>query len=288
MNLNKLTTQFLLSLEASGDAPRTLATYRQRLRYFFDFVERCEPGEICPEMVESWIVAMRRRNLSDVTILGRFTAVKTFFTWLVARGFLAHSPLPDIRLRPPRCSCIKAAAAADVRQMIETAKIRAQAGNYRDIAMLLFLVETGCRSGELASLRLETLSLTKREALVSGKTGSRMVDFTTETAVVLDTWITHHPALETGCVFVSLRVPYRPIMPGTLYQMLRRLAAESGISGRYNPHSIRHLVGQIWADHTNLELTRQKLGHQNISTTAIYANQDRDRVKRFTDRLRIV
>jgi site-specific recombinase XerD len=71
---------FLQSLEAAGDSERTLATYKQRLGCFFRFV-RCEPGKVDIESVEAWVVSMRRKGLSDVTIRGRLTAVKTFYAW---------------------------------------------------------------------------------------------------------------------------------------------------------------------------------------------------------------
>jgi integrase len=156
--------------------------------------------------------------------------------------------------------------------------------------MLLFTVDTGCRAGEVAGLRIGDLNLKRCEARVDGKTGPRMVDFTQETAKALDNWLKQHPAPQQGFVFVGLRTPNNGncISQGTIYQVFRRLARDGGVDGRFNPHSIRHLVGQVWADHVNLELVRQKLGHRDISTTAVYANQDRARVKRATQRIRVL
>jgi integrase len=174
--------------------------------------------------------------------------------------------------------------------MVAAAGARAKSGQARDLAMLLFTIDTGCRAGEVAGLRKECLNLERFEALVDGKTGPRMVDFTHKTAKVLRQWLSQHPAPQSDYVFVGLHTPNKgnPIAHGTLYQVFRRLAKEAGVKGRFNPHSIRHLVGQVWADHTNLELVRQKLGHRDISTTAIYANQDRTRVKQFTEAIRIL
>lgn len=281
---------FLQSLEASGDSVRTLDTYKQRLGCFFRFV-RCEPGEVAVEMVEAWIVSMRRRGLSDVTIRGRLTAVKTFYAWGVGRGHLDTSPAAAIRFgKGRRGSTLRAARQEDVKRMVAAARERARSGQARDLAMLLFTVDTGCRAGEVASLTVEALNLVKCEARVDGKTGPRMVDFTQETAKALNNWLQQHPAPNSEFVFVGLRTPNNGngISQGTIYQVFRRLAREAGVSGRFNPHSIRHLVGQTWADHVNLELVRQKLGHKDISTTAIYANQDRERVKRATQEISIL
>lgn len=75
-----------------------------------------------------------------------------------------------------------------------------------------------------------------------------------------------------------------------VWQMLRRHAIRAGIEGRYNPHAIRHLVGQAWLDDgANLELVKEKLGHKDIRTTSLfYSHQDRGRVKSATERFSLV
>jgi site-specific recombinase XerD len=97
-------------------------------------------------------------------------------------------------------------------------------------------------------------------------------------------------AHENSHVFTGLRTPNKgnPITPGTVYQLLNRLANEAGVVGRHNPHSIRHLVGKRWVEETNLELARQKLRHADISTTALYANQEATQVKRLTESIKIL
>lgn len=281
---------FYQSLEAAGDSDRTVGTYRQRLSCFFRFV-KCQPGEVTVEMVEAWVVSMRRRGLSNVTIRGRLTAVKTFYAWGINRGHWGTSPAAAVRFKKGRRSkVLRAAKPEEVKRMVAAAGERARNGQKRDLALLLFTVDTGCRAGEVAGLRREHLSIARREALVDGKTGPRMVDFTNKTAQALSNWLSQHPTPQSDFVFVGLHTPNQgnPIKPGTLYQLFRRLAIAAGVNGRFNPHSIRHLVGQVWADNTNLELVRQKLGHRDISTTAVYANQDRARVKRFTEAIRIL
>jgi site-specific recombinase XerD len=75
-----------------------------------------------------------------------------------------------------------------------------------------------------------------------------------------------------------------------LYSRLKRLSEKIEGIVRFNPQSIRHRVGQAWIDKgANLELVRQKLGHADITTTAMfYANQDRERVKRATKKYSIL
>jgi integrase/recombinase XerD len=178
-------------------------------------------------------------------------------------------------------------AVGDLARLVAAAEARADAGKPRDLALLLFLVETGCRVGEAASLRLDWLDLEKGDGLVEGKTDRRAVDFTAVTTVAMRAWLAMRPATEHAFVWVGRYG--KALSASGIYQVLRRLAREAGVKGRFNPHSIRHLVGQSWTDEVSLELARQKLGHSTVLTTAMfYSHQDRARVKAATQRLSLV
>jgi integrase len=177
---------------------------------------------------------------------------------------------------------VKAMTQDDLQRILNAAE------HLRDRALIMFFASTGCRAGEAASLTFDNLNTINREAKIHGKTGTRFVDFNHETARVLNDWIRAHPNRKSGFVFVGVLAPHNPITPGTIYSIFRRLAIRAGVDGRFNPHSVRHLVGQVWADHVNLELVRQKLGHRDLMSTQIYANQDRSRIKKHTEAIKIL
>lgn len=283
MQFIEVTDKFLIYLEAKGDRPRTIATYDQRLRLFVTAVGVPDLDRVTPEMVDCWVADMRRRGLAKSTVNNRLRDVKTFFNWCVGRGYVAASPANHLAVRGRWADLeVKAMAREDL-----TAILRA-ADQARDVAIIRFIASTGCRSGEAATLQISDVNLNERSAFVTGKTGRRPVEFDVPAANALATWLNDHPNKQSGYVFVTLRPPHLPATPGLIYQLFRRLAKTAGVNGRFNPHSVRHLVGQTWTDETNLELTRQKLGHRDISTTMVYANQDRKRLKEATDRISIL
>lgn len=296
------TEAYLLQLEALGRADSTMKSYRQRLGLFVDDFGSSAVDAVTRRMVHEWIADMRRQSkrweehpkrpaesgsLSPATIAGRVQALKAFFRWCMDEGFLEESPAAPLRQPPYEPRETKAMEAADLRAMIGVARRRARRGQPRDLAILLFLADTGCRVGEIVSLRLAGVDLAAFEAEVDGKTGLGLVDFTETTAEALAAWLKIRPQLDHDYVFTSLGSNYgQPIGAGTVYQLLKRMAKKADVDGRYNPHSIRHLVGQRFTDRGNLELARKKLRHSSIETTArYYANQDRARLKKATDDL---
>jgi len=298
---------FLLAVEARGCRPMTVESYRVRLAGLVAFLEARglgAVGDVGPGDLDAWVVGLRRQKcrwsdhpvrteqrggLSPVTIRGRIQSAKALFDWCVQRGHLESSPCSHLRM--PRVSttvrCDKVMKVEDLGRMVGVAESRAVRGEPRDLAILLFLVETGCRVGELVSLRLDRLDLVGLEAVVEGKSGERVVDFTGATCGALGKWLAVRPSVDHGFVFVGRSGG--PLGTYGVYGVLKRLAREGGVEGRFNPHAIRHLVGQTWTDGANLELARQKLGHEDISTTAMfYSNQDRTRLRAATRRLSLV
>ncbi len=284
MKYKKVKELFLVYLEAKGDSERTIGTYDQRTRLFLvdtAMSENADLGEFTPEMMDRWVVVMRRRGLAPDTVRSRVTDIRAFFRWCVRRDYLSKSPADHLSIKRIRKLTVKSMKPSDLK------KILAAAEHPRDVALVHFIASTGCRSGEAANLRIADLNIAKREAMVCGKTGPRFVDFDRCTAAAMNDWLDCHPYKEGGFVFVGTRAPFQPVINNTIYQIFRRLAMVAGVDGRFNPHSVRHLVGKMWTEKTNLELARQKLGHADISTTAIYANQDREQVKKYTDEVEI-
>ena len=271
---------FLLYLEAAGRAPCTLGIYRERVGYLLAFLKGRGIGEledVRPGDLDAYVVSLRRRGLSLVTISGRIVVIKTFFAWCVKRGYLERSPADHLtKPKLERGGRSMAMARDDLARLVGAAD-----GRPRDLAVLLFLADTGCRVGELVALCVCDVCLEKCEAHVNGKTGGRAVDFTERTARAVEAWLTSRDGPEDTLFGMTAN---------GVRKMLERLAERAGVTGRCNPHSIRHLVGQNWLDQgANLEIVRQKLGHRDIAVTAMfYAHQDRVRVKAATEKFSLV
>ena len=301
--LSEAARRFLEHLEAKGSRPRTIKTYEQRLAPFLAVFGATQVADVEPHHVDAYLRHMHSEHklyedhpkretvsgrLSAATIDGRIQSLKAFFGWCARRRYCRANPAEHVKRNgydPTDDSY--AMRLKDLQAMIAVA--REQAVRYarpRDYALILFLADTGARVGELVSLRIENVYLPKLEAVVEGKTGRGTVDYTEQTGRALEYWLKLRPPCDHNRVFCTIgKSAGRPLTPRSAYSILKRLAAKAGVEGRFNPHAIRHLVGQIYTDNTNLELARKKLRHKSIATTQRYANQDRARLKKATKKL---
>lgn len=300
MNTQTAYEKFIAYLEAAGRSGRTIGTYEHRLKLLLKQHGQKNIKSITPEDIDNFILARRRSpvryeghtrrksyagSLSQSTINGFIRDTKTFFRFCETRGYVKKSPAGHLKMSRVRGRKVKAISKADLRAILDLAEAGPE---LRDKALIRLLVDSGARVGELVGkypLTRGNLNLEERTALVCGKTGERWIEFTALTASLLRSYLATH---DNEQVFVSLKNSGRGMSHGSVWLMLKRYATAAGVKGKYGPHSIRHRVGYEWAKQHDLERTRQKLGHADISTTTIYANVDREEIRKLTDSTEIV
>jgi len=118
----------------------------------------------------------------------------------------------------------------------------------RDRALMAVLCESGCRVGEIGTMKIKHVSIEKHGArlTVSGKTGMRKILVVNSTPY-LQTWINLHPK---NCnPDESLWINYRGEMMSyaRISHILKQSAKMAGIKKRVYPHLLRHSRATIMA-----------------------------------------
>lgn len=302
MHTNTAFKHYQNGLLAAGRSPRTIQSYGERLGGFLALFGSRELGEISPEDVDGWLIRLReqserwgnhpctppqRGKLSPATVYARGRAAQMFLGFCQRRGYVALSPAAHLRLTKPKQKGVKAMGEATAVALERATKMRAAAGQNRDLALFHFMLDSGCRSGEVASIQLADVDWGGRSVWVSGKTGPRRAFFTEATAVLLRAWLVNHPGGEW--LFCGLHLSKgKQMNPNSIYQMFKRRAADMDISERHNPHAVRHLVGVSAVAQLGIREAQLLLGHEDINSTLVYAGVDDERIKEVTDKLRIL
>jgi len=136
----------------------------------------------------------------------------------------------------------------------EVLRIVKAANHLRDRALILVLYESGCRIGELLSLKMKNVQFDEYGAVlrVSGKTGDRRVRII-NAVPALTAWIDLYE--HSGEPDASLWPPrsnqyYQPGEPAeaaSIYVMLRKLGKKAGIRKKIYPHLFRHSRATVLA-----------------------------------------
>jgi integrase len=127
--------------------------------------------------------------------------------------------------------------------------------NIRDKCLLAVLIDSGCRPGEVLSLRLKDVEFDSYGALlhVDGRMGPRVARVVYATAYIVELLNTH--ALKNNPnapLFIDSNYSMRVLSPSRMLKVLKDMAKAAGVTKRIYPYLLRHtrasLLSHVLAD----------------------------------------
>lgn len=147
-------------------------------------------------------------------------------------------------------------------------------------ALIVTLWRAGLRVGEALALRPKDVDLASGTVRVLHGKGDRdrTVALDREAAEILARWSDRRRELgitDARPLFCTVTAPRGGYLGDAWVRaVLRRLARKAGIEKRVHPHGLRHTFAQDLAlEGKSLLVIQQALGHQRVSTTALYLHR---------------
>jgi integrase/recombinase XerD len=229
--------------------------------------------DINKQDVVEFVRGIQAADYSDWTKRDYKIILKLFYRWLKKA-----EDYPDevawIKARLPRRMALpdELLTAEDVRKIAEAAI------HPRDKALALVLYESGCRIGELLSMRIKNVEFDEYGGclIVDGKTGPRRVRIIASTPQ-LAVWLDCHPLREDreAPVWVSVGGKDRGhvLSYSGAKMMLKDIAKKAGIKKRVYPHLFRHSRATHLANHLTEAQMKEMFGWvQDSSMAATYVH----------------
>lgn len=171
--------------------------------------------------------------------------LKTFYRFL--KGGEDEQIPREVAWLKPRMKGRKHKLPEDILSEEEVLKIAQAASTPRDKALVLVLYESGCRIGELLSLKIKNLAFDDYGAVlrVTGKTRDRRVRIISS-APALTAWLEHYEGANDPEAYLwpprsnSNRDTHYPAVHASICKTLEKLALAAGIKKRIHPHLFRH------------------------------------------------
>lgn len=257
---------------------QTARNYRSSLAGFCAWYDG-PPEDLSEAHICVWLES--RSHLSAATRRGDLSALRGFCGWLVRQGRLNTNPcdlVPRIRAPEPVPRALDTWQVHAVLEVCPDARAR---------AIVWCQVGLGLRCGEVARLRVEDWSRERDVILVHGKGDrDRELPVLADVARALDQYLREWPAIR-GPLLRSYRRPWAGLQPDTISGMVSDWMRAAGIkhSARdgVSAHALRHTAASdVLEGCHDLRAVQEMLGHQNLSTTAIYLR------RASLDRLRTV
>ena len=284
--------QFLnLLLVEKGLSAHTLDAYGRDLARYLEFLAESgirTPKAVTPTAILGYLGHLRESGLAPRSRARKLTAVRMFHKFLFAEGMTATNPAALIESPKAPRLLPHALSPAEVERLL-AAPAGIEPRDRRDRAMLETLYATGLRVSELVGLRLSDLQLDVGYVRVFGKgSKQRIVPLGEIASDELRLYLADGRPLLAGKGSdprIFLNRAGKGLTRQGFWKIIKRRAAEAGIIKDISPHTLRHsFATHLLENGADLRSVQTLLGHVDISTTQIYTQVTRERLRRIHER----
>ena len=241
-----------------------------------------------------------RQNLGRAATALRFSALRTFYKFLIRHGAVASSPIKNISLpklpkrlpkflTPDQMTALLEAPLKPLQE--KTLKTRGRPVSaslcLRDAAILETIYSCGLRVSELAGLRVEDIDAGEFLVRVRGKGKKERLSPIGEKALqaIEKYWSTlpRRPS-QNEPVFLAHTRAISPVGIEDISRRLKKYLVIAGLDPGLTPHKLRHSYATHLLDAgADLRSVQELLGHAHLVTTQVYTHLTTERLKKAYD-----
>lgn len=241
-------------LELKDLAPASIEKYKQQLTLFCDWLGEQQPSA---ELAKVFLSELRQKGYNRASIHSYYAAIRPFLYWLKIPFNLKLKKIKHLPLYHTKEEFGRLIEAIAKRDDAWAAK-----NSERDILIIKTLAYTGLRRSELLSLRCQHIKGDFLFIYHAKGNRDRVIPLVKSLKRELNNYITENHLLPADRLF--------PIGPNRLARMVREAAARAGLTN-ITPHQLRHFFATRLIERgAELRKVQELLGHEDISTTALY------------------
>ena len=274
-----------------GLAKNSIDSYRRDLNNFAAYLNREKISsfeEADRDLINGYLQSLKQSGRATSTISRNVASIRSFFNFLVQENYIEDNPSqlvrsPRIEKKLPRVLTTK-----EVDRLLQQPSRDGQSGS-RDKAMLELLYASGIRVSELVSLNLTDFSPEAGFLRCRGKgMKERIVPVGSVAVKYVREYLSggRRKMLKGGdekALFLNHHG--RRLTRQGFWKILKKYARQSKLSDEVTPHTLRHsFATHLIENGADLRSVQEMLGHSDISTTQIYTQITRRKIREVYDK----
>jgi integrase/recombinase XerD len=298
MKLSKAMEGFVLNIRAEGYSPATIVLYKVVLTNLSKYLKNPEVNKIKLIDLTSYMVYLRdeykpRRfggnvsRLSDSSIQNHWKGIRAFFNWASVEFRIKNRPDEKLKLPPNNPKVIQPYTKDEIKAIFDVAEFTKEATTNnrksfkmkrptasRDLALMLFLLDTGLRVGEVGRLNVKDVDMQEGSVYIEPygssqrKTKSRIVYIGKTTKKALWSYLSTRDDACEEPLFTS--TTNRRLDGGAIRHLLSEFGKRTGIANCH-PHRFRHTFALEFLRNGGDVFSLQRLlGHSTLEMVQTY------------------
>lgn len=300
-NLEQTIAQYLDAKRLQRRSARTIKTYKQTLQHYAKFCADHGLTGAEDDCFKRYVEYMTFDKLkwddhptshsdeigvSARTVNNIIRNMRIFYNWAVSEKLIDHNPAAHVGYQTEDEESFDVFTDEEVKALLDAPNKRIYTG-FRDYVMMLVLVDTGVRVGELTALKRGDVDLIYRQivlpAEITKTRRARVVPISSTTAKVLGELFDMIGADDNEPDEHIFLTQFGERYYGdTFAKMLKKYAKKSGypIKARVSPHTFRHYFAVKFLRNGGDPFALMKiLGHTDMAMTQRYVRYAKSEVK---------
>lgn len=296
-NLIEALDLFIAEKKLERRSDKTIKSYTQVLGKFCEWFADSKYNELNEEAIREYVRYMTfdkvkwddhptnhstQKGVSARSINNIIRVLRVFFNFLINRRYISTNPAEGVKFQTEANDTFEVFTDDDVVRLLSAPNIKTFIG-FRDYVMMLILIDTGLRIGELTSLRIKDVDFTLRQITIRGETNksnrTRILPLSKKTVEEIKSLADYiNVELDDYLFLTSFGERYNA---DTFAKMLKKYAKKVEVTDvRVSPHTFRHYFAIKYLRSGGNSFSLMKiLGHTDISMTQRYVKYAETDVK---------
>lgn len=269
----------------------TFVSYQTDLENLRTFVEnkkgRFDPTEIKVIDIREWIMKQMEDGLSSRSVNRRLSALRSFFKYLLANGYLKENPMckivaPKVSKRLP--VFVREKQMDELLADFDKIDGEDDYEHQRDGMIIKLFYNLGVRVSELVGIKDKDIDFDRNVVLVTGKRNKqRLIPFGNSLKVaILAFRKTRDQEFENKDEFLVLSSKGCKMTRTQVYRVVNKCLSSVCTLSKKSPHVLRHSFATAMLNNgADLDAVKELLGHANLSATEVYTHTTFDRLKKI-------
>lgn len=256
----------------------TIKNYQLDLTDFFKYVDKSNIDFLSIENihVRGYLKYLDTCNLKNTTISRRISALRTFYNYLLEKGFVKSNIFLNVKNPKLEKKLPNYLNYTEIEELLASIDTKTDGGLERRLLIEMFY-STGCRVGEMVNVKISDIDFSSKTIKVMGKgSKERIVYYGDYASKYLEDYLKKKD--KKGYLFTNKRGEKLTIEE--VEYIVRDIMKHISIKTHVTPHTLRHTFAtHLLNNGADIRTVQELLGHANLSTTGIYTHVSSDRLK---------
>ena len=263
----------------------TLQSYRRDIEQYFSYLHEINLHNIAntnKTTVITYLLYLQKKGRATSTISRNLASIRSFYQYISKCKLIDHDPTAELESPKVEKKLPQILSPEEVELLLEQPQCVDLKG-YRDKAMLELLYATGIRVSELIQLDIDDLNIDMAYIRCCKGTRERMIPIGSMAINALKEYLSKSRPLlvqneDEKALFVNINGS-RLTRQG-FWKIIKQYKNQAKINKDITPHTLRHsFAAHLLENGADLRSIQEMLGHSDISSTQVYAQIAKNRIK---------